>query len=185
MLWLWAWAAGATVACELRGFSVRTWLFSSSLMRFIQWGTVERLWTWKEASANNEREGPVEDVPGLCPAQLYCSSPDFGLWERVRDSSVYVKHQVCRAGKGEWRAGWRISVCLDFCFPMSRVPVTKLLQKWCRCTFILRYFLSMAQHSRQKKHQKTPSKPVCYRNRESLTAHSPEAALWPFFEISV
>lgn len=77
-----------------------------------------------------ERDQQVKDVPGLCPAQLYCSSPDFGLWEKVRDSSGYVKHQVCRVGKGEWRAGWR-----NFLYVWTsvsheqRVPVTKLLQK--------------------------------------------------------
>lgn len=60
ILWLWTWAAGVTAVYELRGFSVGSWLFSSSLVRFIRWGTVERLWNWKEALANNkEGEGPA------------------------------------------------------------------------------------------------------------------------------
>lgn len=54
-----------------------------------------------------------------------------GRGQRKVSAFVYVKHQVCRVGKWEWRAGWRIffAVHLDFGFPGAASAVTELSQE--------------------------------------------------------
>lgn len=111
MSWPWAWAGRVTVAYEPGVFSTGSWLLSSSLMRLIHWGVVEKLWTWKQALAKKEAEGTskrrMRQVRVLL--SLTAKLRILGCGKRKEETPfVYVKHQVCRVGKWEWRAGWRI-----------------------------------------------------------------------------
>ena len=76
-----------------------------------------------------------------------------GCGKKKETPFVYVKHQVCRVGKWEWRAGWRIFFCVfGLLFPMSSECSREALARGgAGASSILRYFLSMAQHTRQKK----------------------------------
>jgi len=77
-----------------------------------------------------------------------------GCGKRKETPFVYVKHQVCRVGKWEWRAGWRIFFYVfGPLFPWAVSAVMKLLQEveWVCPPF---WGISSAWHNVQGKKKK-------------------------------
>lgn len=63
-----------------------------------------------------------------------------GCGKRKVSAFVYVKHQVCRVGKWEWRAGWRIFLLWIWTFVSQeqRVQSRSSRKRWYECILHLK-----------------------------------------------